>query len=60
MQRMDTKKNIKTKRPNEKLEYKRLGPYLVTKKINPVAYQLQLHVMNDLPTGRVEVKQPTI
>jgi hypothetical protein len=35
-------KNIKTKRPSKKLDYKRLGPFPITKKISTHAYRLKL------------------
>lgn len=31
------RRNIKTSRPCEKLDYRRLGPFVIQKKINPVA-----------------------
>src|SRR5580692_9631017 len=34
-------RNIKTKAPSKKMEQKRLGPFTITKKISPVAYQLR-------------------
>ena len=37
-----SKQNIKTTRPCIKLDWKRLGPYRILQKINPVAYKLQL------------------
>lgn len=36
------RRNIKTKRPCDKLDYRRLGPYVIQKQINPVAYRLEL------------------
>ena len=43
--------NIRTTRPPEKLDYKRLGPYCVSAVIDDRAYRLQLprsmHVHND-------------
>lgn len=39
------RRNLKTRRPSDKLDYRRLGPFLVTKQINEVAYRL------DLPTS---------
>jgi hypothetical protein len=35
-------KNIKTKRPNNKLDFKMLGPYLIKRKISDVVFKLQL------------------
>ena len=34
--------NIKTKAPSKKFEQKHLGPFIITKKISLVTYQLQL------------------
>jgi hypothetical protein len=34
--------NIKTKRPSDKLDFKKLGPFPITKKINDVTYSIQL------------------
>ena len=34
--------NVKTTRPCNKLDYQRLGPYLITKQINEVPFQLDL------------------
>src|SRR5271169_251779 len=34
--------NIRTQRPNKKLDWKRLGPYTITEKISTQAYRLQL------------------
>jgi hypothetical protein len=39
------RRNLKTHRPSDKLDYRRLGPFLVDKQINEVAYRL------DLPTS---------
>jgi hypothetical protein len=36
------RRNIKTKRPCDKLDYRRLGPFVIQKQINPVAYRLEL------------------
>ena len=36
------RKNIKTKRPNSKLDHKKLGPFEVIKKMGPVNYELRL------------------
>ena len=34
--------NIKTKRPSSKLDYKKLGPFKITKRINDITYKLKL------------------
>ena len=36
------RKNIKTKRPSNKLDHTKLGPFRITKKISKVNYQLSL------------------
>ena len=36
------RKNIKTKRPSDKLDYKRLGPFEIISQVNPVTYRLKL------------------
>jgi len=36
------RRNIKTTRPCDKLDYKRLGPFIIQEQINPVAYRLKL------------------
>jgi hypothetical protein len=36
------RKNIKTKRPNDKLDYKKLGPFKIDKRIGSVNYKLKL------------------
>ena len=36
------RRNIKTNRPCDKLDYRRLGPFTIQKQINPVAYRLEL------------------
>jgi len=35
-------KNIKTRRPNKKLDYQKLGPYKITKKHNNIIYELAI------------------
>ena len=35
-------KNLQTQRPSKKLDYKRIGPYKITKQVNPVAFELLL------------------
>jgi hypothetical protein len=36
------RRNIKTNRPCDKLDYRRLGPFCIQEQINPVAYRLEL------------------
>lgn len=36
------RKNIKTKRPSDKLDFKKLGPFKIEKKLGPVTYKLKL------------------
>jgi len=36
------RKNIKTKRPSDKLDFKKLGPFKIEKKLGPVTYRLKL------------------
>ena len=36
-------RNIKTNRPCNKLDYRRIDPFCIEKQINTVAYQLELH-----------------
>ena len=36
------RRNVKTTRPCEKLDYQRLGPFMISHKINDVAFRLQL------------------
>jgi hypothetical protein len=36
------RRNLKTRRPSDKLDYRRLGPFIVTKQVNKVAYRLDL------------------
>lgn len=39
---MLNRKNIKTTRPSDKLDYRKIGPFQITEKINEVAYRLKL------------------
>jgi hypothetical protein len=36
------RRNVRTTRPSDKLDYKRLGPFTITAQIGPVAFRLQL------------------
>ena len=36
--------NIKTNRPSDKLDYKKLGPYRILKKIGPVNYEIDMPI----------------
>ena len=36
------RRNIKTTRPWDKLDYRRLGPFSIQQQVNPVAYRLRL------------------
>lgn len=36
------RKNIRTTRPSDKLDYKKIGPFKIVKQVNPVTYQLRL------------------
>ncbi|WP_434964322.1 hypothetical protein, partial [Escherichia coli] len=40
--RNDKQPNIKTNRPSDKLDFKKLRPYKITKKIGPVNYKIDL------------------
>ena len=36
------RKHIKTKRPSDKLNYIKLGPYKIVKKLGPVTFKLKI------------------
>ncbi len=53
------RRNLKTHRPSDKLDYRRLGPFLVTKQINEVAYRLNLpSSMKIHPVFHVSLLEP--
>jgi hypothetical protein len=53
------RRNIKTTRPSDKLDYKRIGPFVVDRQINPVAYRLLLtHNMRIHPVFHVSLLEP--
>jgi transposase InsO family protein len=53
------RRNIKTTRPSDKLDHKKLGPYLILEKRNAVTYKLQLpEGMNIHPVFHVALLEP--
>lgn len=55
------RKNISTKRPSNKLDYKRLGPFKIIKKISSHAYKLDLpHTMRIHPVFHVSLLEPVV
>ena len=36
------RRNIKTKRPSDKLDFRKLGPYKIIRRVNRVNYELQI------------------
>lgn len=54
------KHNIKTKRPSNKLDHRRLGPFKVIKQVNPVAYELDLpETLKIHPVFHVSLLEPS-
>nr|XP_036576341.1 reverse transcriptase domain protein [Colletotrichum truncatum]KAF6783066.1 reverse transcriptase domain protein [Colletotrichum truncatum] len=53
------RRNIKTKRPSDKLDFKKLGPFEITKKISEVNYKLKLpETMKCHPVFHVSLLEP--
>ncbi len=53
------RRNLKTRRPSDKLDYRRLGPFPVVKQINKVAYRLELPTsMKIHPVFHVSLLEP--
>jgi len=52
-------RNLKTRRPSDKLDYRRLGPFRVSKQVNEVAYRLNLpSSMKIHPVFHVSLLEP--
>ncbi len=53
------RRNLKTRRPNDKLDYRHLGPFRVSKQVNEVAYRLDLtSSMKIHPVFHVSLLEP--
>jgi len=53
------RRNLKTRRPSDKLDYRRLGPFRVSKQVNEVAYRLDLpSSMKIHPVFHVSLLEP--
>jgi hypothetical protein len=58
---MLSRKGLKTARPCEKLDHRKLGPFKIIEKINPVAYRLELpHTMQIHPVFHVSLLEPYV
>nr|AAG24792.1 pol protein [Colletotrichum gloeosporioides] len=53
------RRNIKTKRPSDKLDYKKLGPFKILKQISPVNFKLDLpETMKCHPVFHISLLEP--
>ena len=53
------RKNIKTKRPSDKLDNRKLGPFRIDKVVRPVNYRLKLlKTMNIHPVFHISLLEP--
>jgi hypothetical protein len=53
------RKNIRTKRPSDKLDHKKLGPFVIDEVIGPVNYRLKLpKTMNIHPVFHISLLEP--
>ena len=53
------RKNIKTKRPSDKLDHRKLGPFRIDKKVGTVSYRLLLpRTMNIYPVFHISLLEP--
>jgi hypothetical protein len=54
-----SRRNIKTKRPNDKLDHKRIGPFKIARKLSEVSYELDLPKDSKLhPRFHVSLLEP--